>query len=91
MYSNFPSNFFTQFWLSLQNGIFHDLHALEISVNDLCLLRLGSAGLCLHYANIVLQIDTLVSFPLPFYLFHNMVKCQQYALSVSVNKNQIKE
>lgn len=33
--------------------------------------RLGPAGLALHYANIVLQIDTLVSQSI-LYLFHSM-------------------
>jgi hypothetical protein len=34
--------------------------------------RLGPAGLALHYANIVLQIDTLVSQSMLLYLFHSM-------------------
>ena len=35
--------------------------------------KLGPAGLALHYANIVLQIDTLVSVSSLFSLFHNLV------------------
>jgi hypothetical protein len=34
--------------------------------------RLGPAGLALHYANIVLQIDTLVSQSTLLYLFYSM-------------------
>lgn len=36
--------------------------------------RLGPAGLALHYANIVLQIDTLVSVSFLLQLFHIMFK-----------------